>query len=475
MDKNEGGSIVQDGTDANGNGSGNGSGMSEGREPAALEARPPAAGYLLKVLGGRHAGAEMPLAPGKYSLGQDEECDFIFLDDAFLGGRVVLDVTGLVPVLSTTGPVKAAVAGKTVADPQTVDLYEPVEVGSTRFALGHADRPWPEPPKPAAEPEAAPPAPASDAAPADGSASKSAGAKRRKLPFLIAALFLLLAGSGVFAWLKLRHVADPAQTLRGILAEMKLNEISVLPDPAGFLLRGFLESEAERDALLNRVKHFTPPVKTRLVSAEETRASIQGVLDLYHMELPVRIGPMGKAVITGICDNPRLIKEISEAVRQGVQSETEVEEHFHATGTVIPFVTKQLSARVLDHKVRVELIDGRLAGVLVKNQMDSAEMSAWNQVREAYRGEFGMDLDEKWTDRLSPALLRFNAATRELDSQLVGITVGEMGYITLRNRRKYFEGAKLASGLTVKSIEKDRIVLSLGNVEQNYFLKKGSK
>jgi hypothetical protein len=86
-----------------------------------------------------------------------------------------------------------------------------------------------------------------------------------------------------------------------------------------------------------------------------------------------------------------------------------------------------------------------------------------------------MDLEERWTDRLSPALLRFSAATRELDSQLVGVTVGELSYITLRNRRKFFEGARLASGLTVKSILRDRIVLSLDNVEQNYFLKKGRK
>ncbi|MDB5104440.1 MAG: HPr kinase [Fibrobacteres bacterium] len=466
MDEKESGSMVDEAKD--------GSAPEKGIASQAPDGRPVSAGYILKVLGGRHAGAEMHLAPGRYSLGQDEECDFIFLDDAFLGGRAVIDVTGPVPLLETTGAVKASVDGSPMAAPaQTLDLYQPVEVGSTRFAIGHADRPWPEPPAPISEPE--PSAAIGTLEDPAASRVRPLGAwKRMRVPVLAAALLLALGAGAWYAWQHLRRAVDPAQALRGILTELNLAEISVAPVEGGYLLKGFLETEAQREALLGRVKGFTPPVKTRIVSAEETRASIQGVLDLYQLELPVEVGPMGKAVITGICDNPRQIKELTEAVRQGVQSETEVEEHFHATGTVIPFVTRMLAAKVLDHKIRLEVNRGRLTGVLVKNQMDNAEMYAWNTVRATFRSQFGMDLEERWTDRLSPALMRLNAASRELDSQLVGVTVGELSYITLRNRRKFFEGAKLASGLTVKSIQKDRIVLTLGNVEQNYFLKKGS-
>jgi type III secretion system YscD/HrpQ family protein len=357
----------------------------------------------------------------------------------------------------------------------------PIEVGSTRIALGRAGLPWPEPPRP--EPaESAPEAPLTANLADNWPAIEEPKHRflprrweRYRLRAILLAAVLALAGGGVFAWSKLRQTVDPAAVLRGILAEMRLPEINVFPDHAGYLLKGFLETEAERDALLKRVKGFTPPVKTRIVSAEETRASILGVLDIYHLDLPIEIGPMGKAVITGICDDSNTIKELSEAVRQGVQSETEVQERFHGSGTVIPYTNKLLAAKVLDYKVRLELDKGRLAGVLVKNQMDSADMAAWRTVRASFRSQFGMDLEEKWTDRPSPALLRLSSAVRELDTQLVGVTVGEMSYITLRNRRKFFEGAKLSSGLTVKSIQRDRIVLSLGNVEQNYFLKKGSR
>src|SRR3954467_11173085 len=73
-----------------------------------------ASGYQLRVLSGRHSGAIMPLPSGRHSLGQDEESDFIFLDDAFLGGRVILDLTGSEPAIEVTGQVKASLDGREI-------------------------------------------------------------------------------------------------------------------------------------------------------------------------------------------------------------------------------------------------------------------------------------------------------------------------------------------------------------------------
>jgi type III secretion system YscD/HrpQ family protein len=456
-----------------------------------------AVAYQLRVLAGRHSGAVMPLPAGRYSMGQDEQADFIFLDDAFLGGQVIIDVTGVIPKLEVTGVVKAAVDGKALEAGQSLplDSYQPVEVGATRFAIGPADRPWPEPPAAKAEAPAASPsdpdavpapapesmdnwppvAPGSEGAPKPAKGAK--GAKGRVVKILARAFIALaLAGAlGGGAWYLLRDPVDPAAVLRGVLSELKLTEVKVVPQPGGFLLKGFLQTEAERDSLAKRIRNFTPPVKTRLVSAEETRSAIQGVLDLYKLECPITIGPMGKAVVACVIDNPRLAKEVGDAVRQGAPAEAEVDGHWYPTSVAFPFVNRMLSAKVLDHKIRLEVNGGRVYGVLVKNQMDSLEMLAWKEIQGSFQAQFGMPLEEKWTERLSPALLRFNAAARELDANLVGVTVGEMGYLTLRNRRKYFEGARLQSGPVVKSIQRDRVVLALDNVEQNYFFKKGAK
>lgn len=465
-------------------------------------------GYQLRVLAGRHSGAVMPLPPGRYSLGQDEESDFIFLDDAFLGGQVILDVSGPLPMAAATGLLKAFMAGQPLTpEGRVLEAYQDVEVGATRFAIGPADAPWPAPeraPERAAgtedrdgsraEPRPgegdAPQAPGGPAAgsggqasdphplPASAPAPAARPSRLRKLFVLLPAACMLaalgLAGAR-YAWRANHPPPDPVLALRGVLGDLGLAEVEVQPEGKGFLLKGFLQTEAEREALALRIKDFAPPVRTRLISAEETRASIQGVLDTYHMEYSIRTGARGKVSIAGVCDDPRLAREIAEAVRQGVQAETEVETSLHPSGDLFSFLQRLLAANLLDHKVSLEVERGRLHGLLVRNQMDSAEMESWKRIQASFRGQFGMDLDEKWTDRLSPALLRLSAVIRDLDAHLVGITMGKLAYISLRDRRKYFEGARFPNGVILRTIHKDRIVLNLGKVEQNYYLKKGLK
>lgn len=444
-----------------------------------------ASGYQLRVLSGRHSGAIMPLPPGRHSLGQDEESDFIFLDDAFLGGRVILDLTGAEPSVEVTGQVKATLEGRELAAGTSSPLpsFLPVEVGATRFAIGPAGSPWPGPtpgadPAAAAEPDDkvedghAAPAPDGSPDPDAGAPETSRKASRRRGRRVLAAALVLAALGGLAAWVFPRDSRDPGETLRGILAGMRLPEVRVEAVPGGFKLKGFLRNESERDSLAARLKGFQPPVRTDLVSLEEIRAALQGVLDLYHLQCPVDVGPAGKAVVTCVMDNPGLAKEMSEALRQAAPPGTDLELRLHPASEAYAFVNARLSARVLDHKIHPEARQGRMACVLVRHRMDSLEMDTWNGIRDSFRERFGMELEERWTDRLPPVLARFQNIARLLDAQLVGVTVGDLSYVSLKGRRKYFEGARLAGGISLKSIQRDRIVLGLDDIEQNYFLKR---
>lgn len=463
----------------------------DGQDHAAAPGAETAAEYQLKVLSGRHSGAIMPLPPGRHSLGQDEESDFIFLDDAFLGGRVIVDVTGTEPAIEVTGLVKASLDGRelTAENPVPLPSYRPVEVGATRFAIGPSRLPWPEPASPALPPDAKPavaeiPSDAnevSDPSPVPEGRTEGDAEPVRKAPrrgrwilWVAATVLILTALGGLAAWFYPRAKVDPAIRLRALLAELRLLEVKVEPASGGFLLKGVVPSDAERDSLSNRLKGFLPPVQANVTTLEEIRAAIQGVLDLYHMQCPVTLGPAGKAVVACVVDNPGIAKEMSESLRQAAPPETDLELRLRPVSEAYAFLNRELSARVLDHKVHPESAKGRMGCVLVKNQMDSLEMTGWNGIRASFRSEFGMDLEERWTERLPPVLLRFQSLAHVLDTQLVGVTVGEMSYITLKHRRKYFTGARLG-GITLKSIGRDRLVLSLDNVERNYLLKKGSK
>lgn len=459
----------------------------DGREEGIPVKETGTATWQLKVLGGRASGALLPLPPGKYSLGQDEDCDFIFLDDAFLGGKVVLEIgaAATAPVLRTTGLVKARVGGKPMAaEAAELGAYQAIDVGGTRFALGPADVPWPEPASvsglEAAEDEGLK---AAEAAAKEAQARKAATLaaakarrqrRNRRLVKALVALFILAGIAGV-GWTFFTERPDTRAAVKAIIADLSLPEVKLVEAAGALWVKGFVRTEAERSALLARLGGVEPKVLARIISAEETRASILDVLALYQMDFDVDIGPGGKAVIAGVSDKPALVQEILESVRQGVQSETEVEGRILPPGNVLPWLNQMLSAKALPHKVRLEVSRGRLVGHLVRNQLDSLELEAWRTIKGSFQSQFGLAIEDRWTDKLSPALLRFAAAAQELENDMRGVTVGELSYVTMRDGRKYFEGARLKSGPYIKSIGKDRIVMTIGNLEQNYFVKRGTR
>ena len=452
-------------------------------------------GYQLKVLSGRHTGVIMPLPPGRYSLGQDEKSDFIFVDDAFLGGQLIVDVTGKEPTLELTGQVKATLDGQELAPgtPSPLPDFQTVEVGTTRFAIGPSHLAWPEiavPKLPEAQPAADAPAgtegesaqPSETAAPGatpeggEGQAkeAKQAAGKKRLILILSLTLGCLAAAGGLWVLLYPRKTIDQALLLKAILAEMNLPQVRLERAPEGYLLKGFVRSDTVRDSLSRRLAGLLPPVKITITSEEDIRSAIMGILEVYHLEFAIEMGRPGKAIVTGVMGNAKLAKEISDGLHQVVPPETELELRIYTLSEVYEFLNDMLSAHILDHKVQPMPRNGRMGCILIKRQMDSTEMQAWNEIRDAFRTQFSMNLEEYWTDRLSPVLVRFQNVKRILDTQLVGVTVGEMSHISLRGRRKYFVGARLG-GITLKSIQRERILLGLDQIEQTYFLKKAEK
>ena len=445
-----------------------------------------AAAFLLKVSGGRHSGATMSLVQGRYSLGQDQDCDFIFLDDAFLDGRIILDVTGDKPVISVEGITKATVGGKPMdKGSQVLAAFEIVEVGATRFALGPAQEAWPEPAKP--PPPEAPPAeeaksspdaksgPQTSAGQVAADANANAKSKRLRLLAILSAAIPLVAAGVYFVMESSRPKPNPPADIRAIIMELNLPEVALEDSthgPHALMVKGFVPTEADRSKLLARLSAYNPGIRSRIISAEETRGSVQGVLDLYGLAFTVEIGARGKAILHGVFDDTPRLKEILESVKQGVQSETEVEGRIVTLDSIRPYVNRLLVANQLEAKVRLEAGKGRLYGMLAKGKMEPREMEAWKTIKAAFKGQYGFDISDRWTDKLSPTLIKFALAAHELDSQLTGVTVGDLSHISLKKGGKFFEGGRLKSGPFIRSIQKDRIVLTVDGLEDTYFIKK---
>ncbi|MBO4287639.1 MAG: hypothetical protein J5985_05685, partial [Kiritimatiellae bacterium] len=101
--------------------------------------------FILKILQGANAGAEIALAEGSVTFGTSDQCDIVLADSALAGEAFALETTA------------DGVSFRALPDGEAkrLELYRPVTEGGTTFAVGVDGEPWREPPPPA-EPEAGP-------------------------------------------------------------------------------------------------------------------------------------------------------------------------------------------------------------------------------------------------------------------------------------------------------------------------------
>lgn len=113
--------------------------------------------YLLKILKGANAGAEIALAQGSVRFGSGESCDIVLADATLAEEAFVLE--------STEDDVSLRVLPD--GEAKTLELYTVFKSGEMEFAVGEDGRVWPglkreAPPSPQEKPEGEEPPPAGD-------------------------------------------------------------------------------------------------------------------------------------------------------------------------------------------------------------------------------------------------------------------------------------------------------------------------
>lgn len=89
--------------------------------------------FILKIVEGPMRGAEVALTEGlRVSVGSGDDCDVVIADGSLPPRAFELDVAADAVTL---------VKGE---EPQVLEAFAPFSVGTTTFAVGPADAPWPE-------------------------------------------------------------------------------------------------------------------------------------------------------------------------------------------------------------------------------------------------------------------------------------------------------------------------------------------
>lgn len=153
--------------------------------------------YLLKILKGANAGAEIALAEGAVTFGSGDACDIVLADATLAGEAFVIETAEAGPTLRMLPDGEA----------KALELYTVFAAGEMEFAVGEDGAPWGalKRPEPVAEPE-----PREEAAPAPAPAAEPPPAEeeeKRGFPIVrtLLVLILLLLCAFVVWWLWLHR------------------------------------------------------------------------------------------------------------------------------------------------------------------------------------------------------------------------------------------------------------------------------
>lgn len=99
--------------------------------------------FVLRVLSGPHAGAEVNIGPQPSLLGKADSCDIVLIDDALQDQHVQFSVKDNKILCTPMEGASVFVGGIETHEAREVNSFQPIVCGTTLLALGPKDQIWP--------------------------------------------------------------------------------------------------------------------------------------------------------------------------------------------------------------------------------------------------------------------------------------------------------------------------------------------
>lgn len=395
--------------------------------------------WLIKVLNGPHAGAEMPLAPGSYRIGGDGDCDLILHDpDGDLEPvHLVIDAGArLVPPHEEGGDDAAG---------QRLQTFQPFQLGKNRLVLGPAEELWPNPL----------PNPATHSLPETTPATPSVAGVRKAAVLGVVVLLAVLA-------VRLPHgVAEPAPTqsevvtLHDLPQQLNLDHVTLAEsEDGGPRLSGWVADRQQRDHLKRTLTRMQVKAELDLVVIADLLRNSQAVLDQHGLSLHVAISPDGVLRLSGNAEQQPLDAALA-ALEREVPGLAAIET---AVTTETDHIAN-LNARLAQLR-HSRLAAGKHKGtVTVAGHLHPADADRWVAIRAAWRNSHKAtaDLVERFSRLNEPEQPAKTAAP-----SFTSLHIGRVRYLRFADGHRVFEGGLLPNGSRVMAIHHDHLLLRAG-------------
>ncbi|WLQ16241.1 type III secretion system inner membrane ring subunit SctD [Hahella aquimaris] len=429
--------------------------------------------WMIKLLSGPHAGAEMRLENRTYRVGSADDCDIV-LHDKLLPDLAFTLCVGMDGVrLQREGENETSVTllceGRESDDPDLLtDAYSVYSLGMLHFCFGPAHQRWPDislptpyhagETNPSNLPAAAESEHSQDAMGKRQESGRSGLSRRSRLMLNLPVFMCFIIGGVIFNSRFLDAGVIPPEAsldLAGIVAhDWRFEGLAVNPQTQTngankWLISGYVDTAAQAADLKRRLQALNALFELDIRVMESVKRSTETLLQQFQLShLTVSLGDQpGELVISGVeanLDNWLRQKELLLADIPGL---THIQDRVERPESRLNQLKQWLQEEGLDKQVLVNAQDGRLS---ITSDIRLEESEAWRRVQRKFQERFGGALEAAVIANARPALA------------IRSVSLGAVPHLVLANGRRYGLGAHVSDGYFLEQVAKDAVVLRRG-------------
>ena len=461
--------------------------------------------FYLKILSGNHIGAEIPLEPGRYSLGRSDSCDLILTDDNLNEVELIIDISGNNQIRIQSGSTGASlhVNGEPTGATIQYNFFDIVTVNNLFIALGPVDVQWPsltlpnmtpaprqESPIPASHDPEQLPSPMESELSADDfeqdlpdshqededefeEPSPLSRINKKWLAAIPAALVLAIAMVGISGnntvvqevptIPSITEISERAKAQLGL----KYVKFSQLPDNT-LMISGYTQTMQDKQELQKLLRSQNVPFNSQIVVMNEMRDNAEMLLQdrgYDQLELELDNTP-GSLVLTGYVATSDELDSIIDTLKQEIYGLISVVDQVENQASRINTLKSMLREKGLVPRLQVVARDQTI--ILKGHLLDEGQVYDLRTVVTRFQ--------KKYANNPAIELATKSAGGNLADSQsalalnIRGISMGKVPYVVLLDGSRYLVGAKLANGYIIEDINLDYLLLSNGTENIKYRL-----
>ena len=462
--------------------------------------------FYLKILSGNHIGAEIPLEPGRYTLGKDDSCDLILTDDNLSDVELIIEISGnnQIRIQAGTTGTTLHINGEPTGTSIQYTFFDIVTSNNLFVALGPADVQWPTLTLPNMVPSAKQELSTSNdiepltdpieaelsaldfdqEVPADNQQEDDdeleeptllARIDKRWLAAIPAALVLAIAVIGVTfsgsssETQEMPNIPGTMEISESAKAQLGLKHIKFrqLPDNT-LMISGYTQTLQDKLELQKLLRSQNVPFNSQIIVMNEMRDNAEMLLkDRGHDQLELELDTTpGSLVLTGYVATSDELDSIVNTLKQEIYGLISVVDQVENQVSRINTLKSMLREKGLIPRLQVVARDKTV--ILKGHILDEGQAHDLRTVITRFQKKYANNPTIELATKSAGGNLADSRSALALNIR--GISMGKVPYVVLLDGSRYLVGAKLSNGYIIEDINLDYLLLSNGTENVKYRL-----